>query len=82
MTPEQTAEAAERVIEAFERAAWRPIETAPQGVAVLVFAPKVRAEPYIGSAQTYRTAQWWARGVGCVRPTHWMPIPPLPEPPK
>ena len=58
--------------------AWRPIETAPIGTEVIVYVPRRVGIIYVG-AINYTGKQWWARNLGAVRPTHWMPIP---EPPK
>ena len=53
---------------------WQPIETAPRNTPVLVFAPKPRSPRVIAEA-TLGAGQWWARGLGALEPTHWMPLP-------
>lgn len=62
---------------------WRPIETAPMDVPVLLWGKTRKAEftiPLIG--QWVRGRQYWMCKYGhqfMVFPTHWMPIPPAPE---
>ena len=62
---------------------WQPIETAPKdGTFILVAVP--------GDVKTHIMLVWWVDGwcwdmtntpiVGT--PTHWMPLPASPEPPK
>lgn len=48
---------------------WQPIETAPEGKAVLA----CNACGYIGRAVLFK-GKWEHIG----KPTHWMPLPPLP----
>lgn len=54
---------------------WQPIETAPMKTDVLVYAPRWGRKPLVVQAANPTGGQWWARGVGAVRPTHWMPLP-------
>ena len=61
---------------------WRPIETAPKdGTEVLVFVPpnRLSVNPFVAQARNPTGAQWWARRVGSIKPTHWMPLPDPPE---
>lgn len=59
---------------------WQPIETAPKGERVLVYFPRTgRKEAMIIAASNPTGSQWWAKHIGNLFPTHWMP---LPEPPK
>lgn len=69
---------------------WQPIETAPEGVPILVWVPE--AHRGFGSAEVvviYRDhddIQYWTNGGANAgddvyferTPTHWMPIPPEP----
>jgi hypothetical protein len=57
-----------------EAEGWRPIETAPKDVWVLVWTPT-------RSTVAYRKAEGSWRDVGgglFIAPTHWMPLPPPP----
>lgn len=58
---------------------WHDIATAPKGGdRCLVFVPRKGGMPIIVSASNVTGVQWWARGVGDVKPSHWMPIPQAP----
>jgi hypothetical protein len=56
--------------EAFQRAGWRPIESAPKdGTRVLLWDGR------------RQHVDWWNHGWwNTSRPTHWQPLPPPPEP--
>lgn len=70
----------ERVGNAWETGdGWRPIETAPKdGTEVLVYVPR-RLGAIYAAASNPTGNQWWARNMGDLRPTHWMPLPTPPE---
>lgn len=53
--------------------AWRTIDTAPFGKAVLVVDPAFGVCLAKGHAAGY-----WHDGSSALRPTHWMPIPEIP----
>jgi hypothetical protein len=72
---------------------WKPIDTAPSNVSVLVFIPDaehygpgIYRGLYVDMGEGRAAAHWMTTaramgrdcGVGCM-PTHWMP---LPEPPQ
>lgn len=58
---------------------WQPIETAPKdGSQVLVYAVR-RTGPLVASAANRTGSQWWAVNIGCLWPTHWMPLPAPPS---
>ena len=76
--------------------AWQPIDTAPRdGTRILCFVPEW-GEGYqievgrfderieiVNGEERYRSARWWiGGGIGIEppQPTHWMPLPPPPEP--
>ncbi len=72
---------------------WQPIETAPKdGTRVLVVS-EMRGTTYAGpmprrlmiaawiQTHAWKPHGWWSDG-GNVYPTHWMPLPELPEAPR
>ena len=79
--------AIERIKELDDRTTWQPIETCPQdGTPCLFYTPEDDEEGYIafvcvssmdsrGELDDYRVHQWQDG----LRPTHWMPLPELPE---
>lgn len=67
---------------------WQPIETAPKdGTSILLIIPRGMCEEvppvYVGAYHD----QWFTYGASCSgssrrsEPTHWMPLPDLPETP-
>lgn len=55
---------------------WKPINTAPiDGTSVLVYARKRKGGFRITEATNPTGQQWWSKGIGTVKPTHWMSIP-------
>ena len=77
-------EAADR-LEALSQAAtaepegWREIESAPMGADVLLYVPR-RLGDTVAMGRNTTGTQWWARNIGDLKPTHWMPLPPAPQP--
>ena len=67
--------------EAYERGQrdvmqWQPIETAPKDTELLVFMPRNNGNKTVANAEiSSLTGQCWAKHVGAMRPTHWMPLP-------
>jgi hypothetical protein len=60
---------------------WKPISTAPlDGTSVLVYARKRKGGFRITEAANPTGVQWWSKGIGTVKPTHWMPLPAAPPP--
>jgi hypothetical protein len=58
---------------------WQPIESAQKdGTEVLVYVPR-RMGAIVAAAGNVTGQQWWARNMGDLKPTHWMPLPPPPS---
>lgn len=53
---------------------WKPIETAPKDGRRLILILTPSKFPQIAYSNT-----WWTAGFSVEKPTHWMPIPDLPE---
>ena len=65
-----------------EDVAWQPIESAPtDGRSVLVFCPRASDHGYERIRLTWRKDEKW-QGANNTSwpPTHWMPLPPAPQP--
>lgn len=73
---------------------WQPIDTAPKdGTKIdlwgfefgagFVGSPKPRRFigcKYIPPSERWNRGQWWHPNYGNIEPTHWMPLPPAPNP--
>jgi hypothetical protein len=62
---------------------WQPIDTAPEGIDVLVFGPD-GTEPRVFCAWRDQDGDWWDShrhsGIAVdIELTHWMPLPLPPE---
>ena len=59
---------------------WLPIETAPKGGRILVWAPEIgRCVASAGwNTDTPESIRWEVVNDICVNPTHWRPLPPPP----
>lgn len=56
---------------------WQPIKTCPKGLVILYFPPH-KPDPR-GMFQLDAKIEVGQNGTFNRKPTHWMPIPPLPE---
>lgn len=77
--PQPTERSAE--LEAVQRDAWRPIETAPLGAWVLVAGGPSRSACQQMTGRTVDRMEWVSGDDGYsmyLNPTHWMPLPPAP----
>lgn len=74
-------EAVDAALDAADKAAWRPIETAPQDTAILVYRPRLRGRYFTERMEVDAYVDGrWARGErGLQPPTHWMPLPTPPS---
>ena len=65
--------------------AWQPIETAPHGVNVLCYTGDGFRYPMVCEC-CFDDGEWWPNTwestETALNPTHWMPLPPTPEPVK
>jgi Lar family restriction alleviation protein len=68
---------------------WQPIETAPRDGTIILTWITHRATDNGGPVNTAAIVSWWGPDADCwverdsfdtVRPTHWQPLPPAPEP--
>ena len=59
---------------------WQPIETAPEATHVFVWLPNYGTVR--GIFTTDQSRQRWWNGEEVIYPTHWMPLPASPTPPK
>lgn len=54
---------------------WQPIETAPRGGREMILLLTPSRFPQVAFSNT-----WWTAGFSVEnKPTHWLPIPPLPS---
>lgn len=58
---------------------WQPIETAPRGVQLIIYWPPVPPKRPGGSWLSEMIKVDLAGGTPFRRPTHWMPLPPVPS---
>lgn len=65
-----------------EEVAWQPIESAPtDGRSVLVFCPRASDHGYERIRLTWqKDGKWQGANNTSWPPTHWMPLPPAPQP--
>lgn len=65
-----------------EEVTWQPIESAPtDGRSVLVFCPRASDHGYERIRLTWqKDGKWQGANNTSWPPTHWMPLPPAPQP--
>ena len=63
------------------QARWLPIETAPKdGTTVLLMAFGQHGRVRIADGEYHKNYEVWSWTYVMVNPTHWMPLPPAPQP--
>jgi Protein of unknown function (DUF551) len=61
---------------------WQPIETAPKDATEVLVCDEnsIFIGQWLKGAHPWNDGAWWVEGAQITStPTHWMPLPPLPE---